>query len=188
MAITFNEYVELSSRTAAKHDDELVNYAMGLAGEVGELIDLVKKFLFHGHHIETVKIKKEGGDVLWYSGQLVRLFGVRFKHVDIFAAFNKDLPKLSEIKSDKVLMVACLNLSKASGKISETVDKMVFDGITYGSNEIRQELLTVFYDLFFIITTAGLTIEEVAEGNIEKLKKRYPNGFDVEKSINRVED
>lgn len=191
MAITFNEYVETASRTAAKHDNELVNYAMGLSGESGELIDLVKKFIFHGHHIETAKIKKEGGDVLWYASQLVKLLEIKFNTDDIFDSLNKQLPrmkKLSEKHTDNYLMICCLNLSKASGKISEIVDQLVFNGADPDVLRLKREMSTIFYNLFFIITIAGLTIEEVAEGNIEKLKKRYPDGFDVEKSINRVED
>lgn len=83
----------------------MANYGLGIAGEVGEVADLVKKSLFHGHKIDQESIKKELGDVLWYMAQLARL--------------------------------------------------------------------------------AGITLEDVAVANIEKLKERYPDGFSVEASINR---
>jgi NTP pyrophosphatase (non-canonical NTP hydrolase) len=100
-----NEYQDLSARTANSHDFELANYGLGIAGEAGEVADLVKKSVFHGHAIPKEEIKKELGDVLWYLSQLARL--------------------------------------------------------------------------------AGLTLEEVANANINKLMKRYPEGFSKDKSIHR---
>lgn len=41
-----DKYQGLASRTAAKHDGELTNYALGIAGEAGEVADFVKKLFF----------------------------------------------------------------------------------------------------------------------------------------------
>ena len=83
------------------------NYAMGLAGESGELVDLMKKEVHHHHNPDVEAIKKECGDVLHY--------------------------------------------------------------------------------LAGIATMYGLTLEDIAMANIEKLNKRYPTGFSVEDSIKRVD-
>lgn len=40
--------------------------AMGLAGESGEVVDLIKKQVCHKHGIDRDAIAKELGDVLWY--------------------------------------------------------------------------------------------------------------------------
>jgi NTP pyrophosphatase (non-canonical NTP hydrolase) len=40
--------------------------AMGLSGEVGEVVELVKKHLFHGKVLDHDKMVRELGDVLWY--------------------------------------------------------------------------------------------------------------------------
>jgi NTP pyrophosphatase (non-canonical NTP hydrolase) len=40
--------------------------ALGLAGEVGEAVELVKKHLFHGRDFDRAKFSKELGDVAWY--------------------------------------------------------------------------------------------------------------------------
>lgn len=47
-------------------NDQLLNATLGLAGEAGEVNDMVKKFLFHGHALDREKMIKELGDVLWY--------------------------------------------------------------------------------------------------------------------------
>lgn len=46
--------------------ESLTNYSMGLAGETGEVLEHLKKGLFHGHDINTEEMEKELGDVLWY--------------------------------------------------------------------------------------------------------------------------
>lgn len=45
---------------------EAIAACLGLSGEVGELTDMVKKFIFHGTPIDEEHLKKEIGDILWY--------------------------------------------------------------------------------------------------------------------------
>lgn len=45
---------------------QLENGLMGLNGEAGECIDILKKHLFQGHELDTAHIAKELGDVAWY--------------------------------------------------------------------------------------------------------------------------
>ena len=40
--------------------------ALGLTGEAGEVADMIKKSVFHRHELDTEKLMKELGDVLWY--------------------------------------------------------------------------------------------------------------------------
>ncbi|MGN0971515.1 MAG: MazG nucleotide pyrophosphohydrolase domain-containing protein [Aristaeellaceae bacterium] len=49
--------------------DALVNAVMGLCGESGETVDLVKKHLFQGHPLDRDKLIKELGDVAWYLAE-----------------------------------------------------------------------------------------------------------------------
>lgn len=66
--MTGNEYQLAAMRTAGNIEREnlLTNGALGLAGESGEVADMVKKHLFQGHPLDTEKIAKELGDVAWY--------------------------------------------------------------------------------------------------------------------------
>lgn len=64
-----NEYQMEALRTASGMNQELpmwLNGALGLAGESGEVVDLVKKHLFHGHPLDKSHLAKELGDVAWY--------------------------------------------------------------------------------------------------------------------------
>lgn len=56
-------------------------YALGIAGEAGEVADLLKKHLFHGHELDRAKLTKELGDVLWYVAALSDVFGLRLSDV-----------------------------------------------------------------------------------------------------------
>lgn len=67
-----NDYQEkamcyLNDKT--KQEDLLLNSAMGLCGEAGEVIDLIKKEKFHGHELDKNELIKELGDVAWYLAQ-----------------------------------------------------------------------------------------------------------------------
>lgn len=106
--MTINEYQKLAMTTlnpALSPKDVLINGVMGLCGESGEAIDLVKKHLAQGHELNKEQLAKELGDIAWY--------------------------------------------------LAETA------------------------------TAIGYPLEEILQMNIDKLKKRYPEGFAVERSVNR---
>lgn len=107
--MNLNEYQSLALRTLTEKDKKqnLTLGVMGLAGESGECIDLVKKHVFHDHPLAEQKLKEELGDVLWY--------------------------------------------------LAVTAHSM------------------------------GVSLDEVAEINVQKLKTRYPNGFTSADSIARVD-
>lgn len=110
--MTINEYQGACLRTeppAAKISEttRLENGLMGLNGEAGEAIDILKKFLFQGHELDKKHLAKELGDVAWY--------------------------------------------------------------------------LAVSADAL------GYYLEDIFQMNIDKLKARYPDGFDQERSVNRKE-
>lgn len=62
----FSRHVEGFMRQDPDAKWQLCNFAMGLAGEIGEFVDLIKKTLFHGESIPRSQVTKELGDILWY--------------------------------------------------------------------------------------------------------------------------
>ena len=67
-----NEYQELAMTTLnpeLNKMDVLINAVMGLCGESGEAIDLVKKHLAQGHDFDKEKFAKELGDIAWYLAE-----------------------------------------------------------------------------------------------------------------------
>ena len=108
--MTINEYQKLAMKTLnpeLSEKDVLINGVMGLCGESGEAIDIVKKWLAQGHELDKEKLAKDLGDICWY--------------------------------------------------LAETA------------------------------TALGYSLEDIMSANIEKLRKRYPDGFDSERSIHRSE-
>ena len=67
--MTPNDYQQAALRTAPGDlppERLLLNGLMGLNGEAGEAIDILKKHLFQGHELDTAHMAKELGDVAWY--------------------------------------------------------------------------------------------------------------------------
>lgn len=108
--MNFDTYQGLAQRTANKSlsvKEKVLNGVMGMCGESGEAIDIVKKHAAQGHELDVGHLIEEAGDCLWYIAELCSALGV--------------------------------------------------------------------------------SMDDVANINIEKLKKRYPQGFDVEHSVHREE-
>ena len=106
-----NEYQQLAMRTLnpeLSRKDVLINSVMGLCGESGEAIDIVKKWLAQGHELDKAKLAKELGDIAWYLAE---------------AATALDMP-----------------------------------------------------------------LGDILQGNIDKLKARYPDGFETDRSRIRLQD
>ena len=106
-----NEYQKAAMATlnpALDKKDVLINSVMGLCGESGEAIDIVKKWLMQGHELDKEHLVRELGDVAWYLAE---------------AAMALDIP-----------------------------------------------------------------LEAVFQGNLDKLRQRFPNGFDTGASVNRTEN
>ena len=89
--MTINEYQAAALRTAQTDklsaSDLLLNSALGLCGESGEVADLVKKHRFQGHDLDFDHIAKELGDVAWYLA--VGAYAIGFDLESIFR-MNKE--------------------------------------------------------------------------------------------------
>ena len=79
-----NEYQRLAMRTLNPELDGtqvLTNAVMGLAGESGEVADIVKKHLFHGHELDREALEAELGDVCWYVAEAATALGLELGDV-----------------------------------------------------------------------------------------------------------
>ena len=106
----FSEYQRQAMRTANKtldRDEMLLNSVMGMCGEAGEAIDLLKKHRAQGAALDIDRLAKEVGDCLWYIAEFAE--------------------------------------------------------------------------------ASGVPLYEIAQRNVDKLKARYPDGFDADKSNHRAE-
>ena len=87
-----DKYQELAMKTLNPEIDKkelILNAAMGLCGESGEVIDLVKKHLFQGHDLDEEVLIKELGDVAWYLAEAATAL-----NVDLSEILEKNIKKL----------------------------------------------------------------------------------------------
>jgi NTP pyrophosphatase (non-canonical NTP hydrolase) len=81
---TLNRYQMEALRTAAMSPawrDRRGIFALGLAGEAGEVADIIKKELGHGHPEDPAKIAIELGDVMWYIAVLADEYGLSLSDI-----------------------------------------------------------------------------------------------------------
>lgn len=81
--MSFDEYRKAANRTRKPSESfpNTINAALGLAGEVGEAVELVKKAYFHGKELNREKLRDELGDVLFYLDWLASLQGLTLQDV-----------------------------------------------------------------------------------------------------------
>ena len=61
--------------------NKLANFSLGLAGESGELIDMIKKHLYQDHEIDINKVSNEAGDLVWYLCNILNVFNINLSDV-----------------------------------------------------------------------------------------------------------
>lgn len=80
--ITANDYQRAAMRTAGDDKENyLLNGVMGLCGESGEVIDLVKKHLHQGHELDKKQLALECGDCAWYLALIASAIDTPFGEV-----------------------------------------------------------------------------------------------------------
>ena len=92
--MTINEYQHLAMTTLnpkLSNDEILINGVMGLCGESGEAIDIVKKWFAQWHELDREKLIKELGDVAWYLAEIAHALGVSLEEV-----LQRNIDKLKE--------------------------------------------------------------------------------------------
>mgnify|MGYP000476417821 CR=1 FL=1 len=186
------DYQGLAMRTSPEGHDRILNGCMGLVGECGEIVDLVKKWKFQsGDHATLPKDKliEECGDVLWYCAELAT--GIQLDICEAYSKVSKYYSEMTPINRELPLEILSLYLAEMVIRVCVPFDYVRF---TDGKTELSEELLAgeaseivgimcTIRDILEIF--CGSSLEEAMERNIEKLMKRYPDGFDPERSLHR---
>jgi len=96
--------------------------------------------------------------------------------------------KESLVDESTMLNAAALGLNGEAGEIADHVKKVMFHGHPL-DEETRDKIAKEIGDILWYCAMAsrGISLElgEIARMNVEKLKKRYPDGFSTENSLNR---
>ncbi len=100
-----------------------------------------------------------------------------------FEEYTKKQKRTSPDNSS-IIMVA-LGLTGESGEFADIVKKHLFQGHPLDTEHLVEELGDILWYISEGAKILGVSLSEVAQKNIEKLEKRYPEGFDPGRSINR---
>lgn len=159
--ISFAEYHKMAQRTASTTTarDKLINGALGLCGELDEY---VSEKLFVENRVN------EAGDVMWYVAEIAEGLGASIADI---AAID-DEGDGADIYHEAAL-------------IADTVKKYAFQGHAVNKYEIMHGLNRIMGSIVRRLSLYGYPMDEILRRNVEKLLKRYPNGFEAEKSIHR---
>lgn len=173
------EYAVEVNRTRRRTDAQLpdstylTGHLLGLVGESGEVCDLVKKHVLHGHALDREKLIKELGDVLWYNIAL-RLDAGR----EVPQHWNGhdwiEPPDAGDIANE------ALELFDHSGNVRMALSDLPPASVDYALNE-------QLYTLATLASVCGVDLAHVAEQNIAKLRARFPEGFTAAASQARVD-
>lgn len=193
--MVIDDYQQLAMRTSPEGHDRMLNGCMGLIGETGEIVDLVKKWKFQsGDHAELPRQKliEECGDVLWYCAELSQGMHTEMS-LTYSAAHHFD--ELREIAGYLPIERTVMFLAEIASKPAEhlfdndiPLEDMKNEKRVLLMTEARASLAAIMAVIAGILEKYCIaSMEEAMERNIEKLRKRYPDGFDPERSLHRKE-
>ena len=193
--MTMQEYQGLAMRTSPEGHDRRLNGCLGLIGETGEIVDALKKWLFQsgeGAPFPTDRIIDECGDTLWYCAELAEGMGITLAEIQekAVAIFARDVRR----ENAKASAVTCaVRLSwEASLPYADLFDAESPDdeGLTAWQHEQAiAEIASVLARIEELLERfCGTGLETAMRRNIGKLRQRYPDGFDPERSMHRTEN
>ena len=86
---------------------------------------------------------------------------------------------------ERRLMVAALGLAGEAGEFANLVKKLTAHGHQVSADELADELGDIMWYVAEAASACGLDLGAIAQQNVDKLRRRYPEGFSQERSINR---
>ena len=92
-----------------------------------------------------------------------------------------------EATQEQNLINGCLGLAGEGVKVCDIGKKYMCQGDNLETQKSVGELSDVLGYVALTAQGIGCNLDSIMEHNINKLKKRYPNGFEAERSINRTE-
>ena len=93
--------------------------------------------------------------------------------------------KFSEEERNFWILISALGLAGEAGEVADYMKKVYGHGHEFDPVKLKKELGDVLWYIADVSSKYGFSLDEIAALNIQKLAKRYPDGFESQKSINR---
>ena len=89
--------------------------------------------------------------------------------------------------AESMKMNALLGLAGESGELVDYFKKVIYHGHMFDRDKAKNELGDILWYVAQMATALGCDLEHVAAENIDKLRRRYPDKFSSERSVNRMD-
>lgn len=89
------------------------------------------------------------------------------------------------LEPDNLILNGILGLTGEAGEVADAIKKYKFQGHPLDKKDLSFELGDISWYLAVLAYGLGYDLNTIFEQNIEKLKRRYPNGFEAERSLHR---
>ena len=83
------------------------------------------------------------------------------------------------------ILNACLGLSGEVGEFNDMIKKWIFHEKDLDEEHLKKELGDIMWYIAMMCHAFRWGLDEIMEMNINKLKARYPKGFDIDRANNR---
>lgn len=95
---------------------------------------------------------------------------------------------LKEASKEQQYQLGALGLSEEAGEVTGLVKKFVYHKKPLDQDKLLKELGDVRWYFEYLLISLGFTMEQVEAANAEKLRARYPNGFNPEDAAKRMDE
>lgn len=174
LTMDLHAFQEASKRTQCIPDPKLARrvVALGLISEPGEIADLVKKHLGQGHPLDRGKLIEEAGDCLFYLAWAATLDSVALEEWSSMTSMRKEASR-----SEMLAYLRGFALDDSAKNLARTL-------ADWGKYGVVADALLY---LARLAAEVDATLDEVADANVEKLRRRFPEGWSPEADMARVD-
>lgn len=164
-------------KLAGQREVNLLHSAIGVATEVGEIVECFQKALAlsaeqekgFGHALDSVNLAEECADVMWYLAIPIRDFGL-------------DIGKLASLAPNKTTLE---QLTIDSANFLDMMKKVSFYGKPVDGFIVDQHVCNIYIHMITMAHKHTFDLELAMSNNQDKLRARFPDKYDDAKALNR---
>ena len=90
-----------------------------------------------------------------------------------------------ELSKEKQVSNMIFGANGELGEVTDILKKHLYQGHRINKQHLAEEIGDTLFYIVNLCTVYGLDVEDILQVNVDKLKKRFPNGFEADRSINR---
>ncbi len=99
------------------------------------------------------------------------------------AEYTKEVHRTCGIEDRRELLtLTALGIAGEAGEVVDTIKKVLYHTHELDNDALCEEIGDLLWYMVLLCDTVGLSLEGVMQANMEKLRKRYPEGFDPQRS------